>query len=173
MGRMIDIVATTPRHVLAISQVEHTEHNARYRDNGKQEYLIPGIQKDGGKQDSRHRTRSPDRSIAADFTIAHNIGNRCSCHSPEIKQEERPTAKTQVGKDPLNVFPERPESEHIHKQMHPIGMNKSMGQQTVPFPVVHHPVRTQRQAVKQLPVLKTKERDYNRSNGDKGCQHIT
>lgn len=52
MSVMVNIISGLLSHILTISQIDNPEYNSRNRQDRKKQDLPPGIQKDGGKQDS-------------------------------------------------------------------------------------------------------------------------
>lgn len=152
---MIDIISVSFCHILTVKQVDKTEHDTRNRNDRKEINLIPGMQKYRREQNSRNRTGSPDRRIILIVPVFPHIVHRSCNHPSEIQDQETETTESPRNKLVLHVYPKRKKSKHIHDQMCPICMDKTVRNNPVPLSGMYHPVRVTRQFIEQGIIIKT------------------
>lgn len=152
---MIDVIAVSFCHVLAIKQVDETEHDTGNRNDREEVNLIPRMQKYRREQNSRNRPGCPNGRIVLIVPVFPHVIDRSGHHSPEIQDQETRTTESPRDKLVLHVYPEREKGEHIHDQVRPIGMDKTVRNNSVPLSGMYHPVGVTRQFIEQGIIVKT------------------
>ena len=171
------MIARTTAHVLLVAYIKDSEQNPRDRQDTEEINLTPRIEKNGGEDYGRHRSRSPDRRILRIVAPTHEVGKHGEQQPAEIEQsvaqvaaENGPCLLVSL-KQLLKELPERQQHEHIDDQVHVIAVHETVRHGPVPFAPMHDTVGDEREPVEQLPIVERRYRNDRRyENQDIGHQ---